>query len=58
MNKFEKKSKKKIRAEWTTRDPFLKWLVFLSPSPDPQLLKEAILLDEDIRKAEERLNEK
>ena len=56
--KFEKMSKKKIRAEWTTRDPFLKWLVFLSPSPDPQLLKEAILLDEDIKKAEERLNSK
>ena len=49
-------TEKQIRAEWTTREPFLKWLVFLSPSSNPQLLKEAILLDEDIKEAEERLH--
>jgi len=55
LAKFRKMSEKKIRAEWTG-EPFLKWLVFLNPSPNPQLLKEAILLDEDIKNAEERLH--
>lgn len=56
LAKFKKMTEKQIRAEWTTREPFLKWLVFLSPSSNPQLLKEAILLDEDIKEAEERLH--
>lgn len=56
LPKIDKLSVRKMRSLWND-NPFLKWLVFLSPNGDPQLLKEAILLNEAIREAEEKLQE-
>lgn len=56
LPKIDKLSVRKMRSLWDD-NPFLKWLVFLSHNGDPQLLKEAILLNEAIREAEEKLQE-
>lgn len=56
LPKIDKLSVRKVRSLWNDK-PFLKWLVFLSSNANPQLLKEAILLNEGIREAEEMLQE-